>query len=132
MGRPLRRRSNGDVVTYWKMRDCRTQLFSSGGVAAEFNATGRTFVNKIGVKGSIFHYVYGFSVDPDGVRRFHQRRSEDSIDDYQAVKFDDSAEEVEVVPGREMFTRNQLLNKQDRILDDLSPAELAKESRKQF
>ena len=103
------------------MRDCRTKLFSSGGIAAEFTATGRTFVNKIGVKGSIFHYVYGFSVDPDGVRRFHQRRSQDSIDDYEAV-----------VPGREMFTRNQLRNKEDRILDDLSPAELAKENRKQF
>jgi len=107
-------------------------LFSTGGIDAEFNATGRVFVNKIGVKGSIFHYVYGFSIDPDGVRRFHQRRSEDSIDDFEAVKFNDSSVEVEVVHGRKMFTRNQLLNKQDRILDDLSPAELAKENRKQF
>ncbi len=40
--------------------------------------------------------------------------------------------EVEVVPGRQMFTRNQLLNKHDRILDDLTPAELAAENRKQF
>ena len=119
-------------MTYWKMRDCRTSLFSTGGIDADFNATGRTFVNKIGVKGSIFHYVYGFSVDPDGVRRFHQRRSQDSIDDYEAVKYDKSSNEIEVVPGREMFTRNQLLNKQDRILDDLSPAEVVRENRKRF
>ena len=104
-------------MTYWKMRDCRTNLFSTGGIAAHFDATGRTFVNKIGVKGSIFHHVYGFSVDADGVRR---------------LKFGDSSTEVDVVPGRELFTRNQLLNKQDRILDDLSPTELAKENRKQF
>lgn len=119
-------------MTYWKMRDCRTKLFSTGGIAADFDDVGRTFVNKIGVKGSIFHYVYGFSVDADDVRRFHQRRGQDSIDDYEAVKYDDSSTEVEVIPGREMFTRNQLLNKQDWILDDLSPAELAKENRKQF
>lgn len=119
-------------MTYWKMRDWRTNTFSTGGIDADFDNTGRTFVNKVGVKGSIFHYVYGFSVDPDGVRRFHQRRPTDSIDDYEAVKFDPSEVEIEVVPGRELFTRNQLLNKQDRILDDLSPADLAKENRKQF
>ena len=114
------------------MRDRRTSLFSTGGIAASFDVTGRTFVNKIGVKGSIFHYVYGFDVDPDGVRRFHQRRSHDTIDDYEAVKFDENSNEVEAVPGREMFTRNQLLNKQDRILDDLTPVELARENLKQF
>ncbi len=119
-------------MTYWKMRDRRTLLFSTGGIAANFDAVGRTFVNRIGVKGSIFHYVYGFNVDPDGVRRFHQRRSHDTIDDFEAVEFDEDANEVDVVPGREMFTRNQLLNKQDRILDDLTPAELARENRKQF
>ncbi|MGB3763548.1 MAG: hypothetical protein WA966_10010 [Ornithinimicrobium sp.] len=40
--------------------------------------------------------------------------------------------ELQVIPGRAMFTRNQLLNKGDRILDDLTPAELALEARKQF
>ena len=115
----------------WKMRDRRTGLFSTGGIDADFDAQGRTFVNKIGVKGSMFHYVYGFRVDDDGVRRFHQRRPHDSIDDYESVRFDDGVE-VESIAGRRMFTRNQLLNKQDRILDDLTPAELAVENRKQF
>lgn len=118
-------------MSCWKMRDRRTGLFSTGGIDAAFNDEGRTFVNKIGVKGSLFHYIYGFRVDDDGVRRFHQRRASDSIDDYEAVKFVDDIE-VDVVPGRQMFTRNQLSNKQDRILDDLTPAELAKENRKQF
>ena len=119
-------------MTSWKMRDCRTGLFSTGGIDADFDAVGRTFINKIGVKGTLFHYVYGFRIDDDGVRRFHQRRDHDSIDDYEAVKFDENADEIPVISGREMFTPNQLLNKQDRILDDLSPAVLAKEKRKQF
>ncbi len=102
-----------------------------GGIDAEFNADGRRFTNRIGVKGSLFHYVYGFQVDLDGVRRFHQRRPADSIDDFEAVRFEGGAE-VEVMPGRAMFTRNQLLNKEDRILDDLTPAELAAENRKLF
>lgn len=106
-----------------------------GGIDAKFNDEGRTFTNRVGAKGSLFHYVYGFRVDPDGVRRFHQRRSDDSIDNFEAVRFDDhdgAGVEVEVVAGRDMFTRNQLLNKEDRILDDLTPAELAAEHRKQF
>lgn len=118
-------------MTYWKMRDHRTGLFSTGGIAAKFDSEGRTFTGKIGVKGSLFHYVYGFGVDEDGVRRFHQRRTHDSIDDYEAVQLDNGAE-IDVIPGRQMFTRNQLLNKQDRILDNLTPAELAAENRKQF
>lgn len=115
----------------WKMRDRRTGLFSTGGIDADFDQQGRRFVNRIGVKGTLFHYVYGFQIDDDGVRRFHQRRPHDSIDDYEAVKFEDDIE-VEVISGRQMFTRNQLLNKHDRILDDLTPAELAAENRKQF
>lgn len=122
------------MTTCWKMRDQRTGLFSAGGIDADFNTQGRTFA-KIGVKGTLFHYVYGFRTDIDGVRRFHQRRAHDSIDDYEAVRFDraDGADvEVEAVPGRVMFTRNQLLNKQDRILHDLTPTELKTENRKQF
>lgn len=118
-------------MTCWKMRDRRTGLFSTGGIAADFDDEGRTFSGRIGVKGSLFHYVYGFGVDDDGVRRFHQRRPDDSIDDYEAVQLDNGTE-IDVVPGRQMFTRNQLLNKQDRILGDLTPAELAAENRKQF
>lgn len=118
-------------MTYWKMRDRRTGLFSTGGIAADFNIEGRTFSGKIGVKGSLFHFVYGFGVDGDGVRRFHQRRPHDSIDDYEAVQLNNGTE-IDVIPGRQMFTRNQLLNKQDRILDNLTPAELASENRKQF
>lgn len=118
-------------MSLWKLRDLRTGLFSNGGVDADFDGDGRSFVNRVGVKGSLFHYVYGFRVDDDDVRRFHQRREHDSIDDYEAVQFDDGVE-VDVVPGRQMFTRNQLLNKQDRILDDLGPSELAQENRKQF
>lgn len=68
------------------MRDRRTGRFSKGGIDADFDTDGRTFVNRVGVKGSLFHYVYGFRVDPDGVRRFHQRRSHDSIDDFEAVE----------------------------------------------
>lgn len=117
-------------MAYWKVRDRRTGLFSTGGIDGEFEEDGRTFANRGGAKGSMFHFVYGFQVDDDGVRRFHQRRSADSIDDFEAVKFD-SGLEVEVVQGREMFTRNQLLNKQDRILTDLTPAEWAAERRKQ-
>ena len=113
------------------MRDRRTGLFSTGGIDADFHPEGRVFSGRIGVKGTLFHYVYGFRIDDDGIRRFHQRRAHDSIDDYEAVQFDDDLE-VGVVPGRQMFTRNQLLNKQDRILDDLTPAELAAENRKQF
>lgn len=118
-------------MSSWKMRDRRTGRYSTGGIAAEFTAQGRSFTTRIGVKGTLFHYVYGFRTDGDGVRRFHQRRLEDSIDDYETVRFDGHVE-VEVVPGRDMFTRNQLLNKADRILDDLTPAELAAENRKQF
>lgn len=118
------------MTTYWKMRDRRTGLFSTCGIDADFNTEGRRFA-QIGVKGTLFHYVYGFRVDTDGVRRFHQRRAHDSIDDYEAVRFDQEAE-TDVVPGRAMFTRNQLLNKQDRVLEDLTPAELAAENRKQF
>lgn len=118
-------------MTYWKMRDRRTGLFSMGGTDARFTTEGRTFAGRIGAKGTLFHYVYGFRVDQDGVRRFHQRRPEDSIDDFEAVRFEDDTE-MEVIPGRLMFTSNQLLNKEDRTLDGLSPAELAAEQRKQF
>lgn len=118
-------------MTYWKMRDRRSRLFSTGGIAADFNSDGRTFARRVGVKGSLFHYVYGFGIDKDGVRRFHQRRAADSIDDYEAVELDDGVE-VDVVLARQMFTRNELLNKQDRVLDDLTPAELAPENCKQF
>lgn len=88
----------------WRMRDRRNGLFSTGGIDADFTAEGREFVNRIGVKGTLFHYVYGFSIDDDGVRRFHQRRAHDSIDDYEAVRFEDDVE-VEIVLGRQMFTR---------------------------
>ena len=117
-------------MKYWKFRDKSSGLYSLGGIDAAFDSEGRHFKNKIGVKGSLFHYVYGFQVDDDGVRRFHPRGSR-SIDDYEAVCFEDD-QEVNVIPGREMFTRNQLLNKEDRILDDLSPRELAAEMKKQF
>lgn len=116
---------------YWKVRDKRTGLFTCGGIDADFDEIGRTFVNRVGAKGTIFHYVYGFKVDDDGVRRFYQRRSGDTVDDFEAIRYQDEVE-AEVIPGREMFTRNQLLNKEDRILDDLTPAELAAEMRKQF
>ena len=119
------------MSSHWKMRDLRTGLYSLGGIDATFDPEGRTFKNRVGVKGSIFHYVYGFRVDGDGVRRFHQRRSSDTVDDFEAVRFEGRAE-VEAVPGRRMFTRNQLLNKEDRILDGLTPAELAAERRKRF
>lgn len=118
-------------VNYWKFRKIKTLLYSNGGIDAAFDHEGRKFKNRIGAKGSLFHYVYGFRIDDDGVRRFHPRDSR-SIDDYEAVCFDDDGIELEVVPGRNMFTRNQLLNKDDRILDDLSPRELAAENKKQF
>lgn len=118
-------------MSHWKMRDRRTGLFSMGGIHAEFNEEGRAFAGRIGAKGTLFHYIYGFRVDDDGVRRFHQRRAEDSVDDFESVRFEDGIE-AEVVPGRQMFTTNQLLNKEDRILDGLATAELAAENRKQF
>ncbi len=116
-------------MTHWKMRDRRTGLFSTGGINADFTPDGRSFTGRIGVKGSLFHYVYVFRIDPDGVRRFHPRRPHDLIDDYEAVQFDDEIE-IEAIPGRRMFTRNKLLNKQDRILDNLTPTQLAAENRK--
>ncbi len=123
-------------MTYWKLRDRRTGLFSTEGIDAEFDSQGRAFKNKIGVKGSMFHYVYGFQIDDDGVRRFHQRREHDSIDDFEAVRFEGNRgaghNEAEVIAGRQMFTHNQLLNKEDRDLDGLSSSELAAERRKQF
>lgn len=118
-------------MKYWKYRSKKTSLFSCGGIDAVFNREGRMFKNKTGAKGSVFHYVYGFKIDHDGVRRFHPRDSR-SIDDYEAVCFDSNDNELEVIAGRKMFTCNQLLNKEDRILDDLSPRELAAEQKKQF
>lgn len=106
------------------MRDRRTGLFSAGGIDEEFTAQGREFTRRIGIKGTLFHYVYGFRSDEDGVRRFHHRRPQDSIDDYEAVKFEGIVE-IEVVPGRAMFTTNQVLNKQNRVLDTLSARERA-------
>ena len=117
-------------MKYWKMRDKTSRLYSSGGIDAVFDDTGRTFKNRVGAKGSIFHYVYGFNVDDDGVRRFHPRGTR-SVDDYEAVCFDGNLE-VNVVQGRDMFTKNQLLNKEDRVLGGLSPRELTIENRKQF
>lgn len=118
-------------MKYWKYRNKKTLLYSCGGIDAIFNDKGRTFKNKVGAKGSLFHYVYGFQIDDDNIRRFHPRESR-SIDDYETVCFDSENHEVEVIPGRKMFTQNQLLNKEDRIIDNLSPRELASEMKKQF
>ena len=118
-------------MKYWKYRNKKTLLYSCGGIDADFNHEGRAFKNKIGAKGSLFHYVYGFKIDDDSVRRFHSRESR-SIDDYEVVFFDSKNCELEAIPGRKMFTRNQLLNKDDRVLDDLSSRELASEMKKQF
>ena len=115
---------------FWKFRNRKTGHYSHGGIDAEFDSTGRAFKNKIGAKGSLFHYVYGFNIDPDGVRRFHPRPGR-SIDGFELVRFVDGTEN-EVIPGRRAFTPNQLLNKEDRDLDGLSAAELAAENRKQF
>ena len=117
-------------MKHWKMRNKKTGLYSEGGIDAEFSSSGRCFKNRIGVKGTLFHYVYGFKIDEDGVRRFHPRGKR-SVDHFEAVCFDGD-KEVEVVQGRDMFTRNQLLNKQDRILHDLNPRELAIENKKQY
>lgn len=117
-------------MKYWKMRNIKTGLFSLGGIDAEFTKKGREFKNKIGVKGTLFHYVYGFRIDEDGVRRFHPRGSR-TVDDFEAVCFENN-KEIQIISGRNMFTRNQLLNKEDRILDDLTPAELKAEMKKQF
>ncbi len=117
-------------MEHWKMRNIKTGLFSSGGIDAEFNKTGREFQNKIGVKGTLFHYVYGFNIDDDGVRRFHKRGSR-TVDDFECVYFENN-KESKVIQGRDMFTRNQLLNKEDRILDDLTPEELKMEMKKKF
>lgn len=114
----------------WKYRHKNTGHFSNGGIDATFDQSGRAFKNRIGAKGSLFHYVYGFGIDDDGVRRFHPR-ADRNIDDYEVVVFESSVE-VDVIAGREMFTRNELLNKQDRILDGLSPKDLAREMKKQF
>ena len=118
-------------MKYWKYRNKKTLLYSCGGIDAVFNNEGRAFKNKVGAKGSLFHYVYGFKIDDDGVRRFHPRETR-SIDDYEAVFFNSENCELETIQGREMFTRNQLLNKEDRILEGLSPRELASELKKQF
>jgi hypothetical protein len=120
----------GSCMKYWKMRNIKTGLFLMGGINAEFNEDGKEFKNKVGIKSTLFHYVYGFKVDDDGVRRFHPRGSR-TVNDFEAVCFGDH-QEVEVIPGRNMFTGNQLLNKEDRILDDLSPDELKAEIKKQF
>ena len=112
------------------MRNIETGLFSLGGINANFNKTGRTFKNKIGAKGTLFHYVYGFKIDEDGVRRFHKRGAR-TVDNFECVYFENKVE-IQTIAGRDMFTRNQLLNKEDRILDDLTPAELKAEMKKQF
>ena len=117
-------------MKYWKMRHVKTGLFSEGGIDAKFNENGREFENKIGVKGTLFHYVYGFKIDDDGVRRFHPRVAR-TVDDFEVVCFENN-KEVQTIPGRNMFTRNQLLNKEHRILSDLTPAELRAEMKKQF
>lgn len=117
-------------MKHWKMRNIKSGEFSLGGIDADFNKEGRAFKNKIGVKGTIFHYVYGFKIDDDGVRRFPPK-GQRTVDDYEAVCFE-NGKEIEVISGRNMFTRNQLLNKEDRILTDLSPAELKAEMKKQF
>ena len=119
------------MIKYWKYRNKKTLLYSCGGIDAVFNHEGRIFKNKVGAKGSLFHYVYGFSIDSDNVRRFHPRKYR-SIDDYDVVALNSKNHEIEIIPGRKMFTRNQLLNKEDRILDDLSPHELSLEIKKQF
>lgn len=118
-------------MKYWKYRNKKTLLYSCGGIDAVFNHEGRAFKNKVGAKGSLFHYVYGFKIDDDNIRRFHPRDSR-SIDDYEVVSFDSANRELEIISCRKMFTRNQLLNKEDRILEDLSPSELASEMKKQF
>lgn len=104
------------------MRNIKTGLFSLGGIDAEFTEKGREFKNRIGVKGTLFHYVYGFKIDEDGVRRFHPRDIR-TVDDFEAVYFKYN-KEIKIISGRNMFTRNQLLNKEYRILDDLTPLEL--------
>lgn len=118
-------------MKYWKYRNKKTLLYSCGGIDAVFNHEGRAFKNKVGAKGSLFHYVYGFKIDGDNIRRFHPRGSR-SIDDYEVVRFSSEGHELEITSGRKIFTRNQLLNKEDRTLDDLSPRELASEMKKQF
>lgn len=116
---PVRSRKaalNAESEEYPNTRECRANAVL--GSRLRLRHEWSVFVDRIGVKGPLFHYVDGFNVD-DGVRRFHQHRPHDSIDDYAAVRFDGEIE-VEVVPGRAMYTRNQLLNEQDRILDDLT------------
>lgn len=114
----------------WKYRHKATGHFSNGGIDATFDGSGREFKNRIGAKGSLFHYVYGFGIDADGVRRFHPRNDR-CIDDYEVVAYENGTE-INVIQGREMFTHNELLNKQDRDLSGLSPKALAREMKKQF
>jgi len=117
-------------MKYWKLREISTGFYSLGGIDAEFDSTGRKYTRKIGVKGTLFHYVYGFQIDNEGIRRFHPRGLR-TVDDYEAVCFLDD-KKIEIIPGRDMFTRNQLLNKKDRILHDLSPFELKEEMKKLY
>ena len=117
-------------MKHWKMRNIKTGLYSMGGIDAEFNSHGKKFTNKIGVKGTLFHYVYGFKVDDDSVRRFYPRGAR-TLKDFEVVAFENN-QEIQVISGRNMFTRNQLLNKEDRILNDLTPTELKAEMKKQF
>jgi hypothetical protein len=117
-------------MKHWKMKCIKTGLYSLGGINAEFSKEGRAFKNKVGVKGTLFHYVYGFRIDEDGTRRFHPRGIR-TVDNYEAICFEHN-KIVEVIAGRALFTRNQLLNKEDRILTDLSSAELKAELKKQY
>ena len=118
------------TMAVWKVRQVRTGLFSRGGVDAIFDSTGRTFSRRVGAKGHMFHWAYGFKVDDDGVRRFHLREGR-RHDDIEAVEVQGTTI-LQVVKFEDMFTKNQLLNKEDRSLDGLSPAELRAERKKQF
>lgn len=74
-------------MKYWKYRNKNTLLYSCGGIDAIFHHEGRSFKSKVGAKGSLFHYIYGFKIDDDNVRRFYPRESR-SIDDYEVLSFD--------------------------------------------
>mmetsp|Transcript_8796 Transcript_8796/g.17965 ORF Transcript_8796/g.17965 Transcript_8796/m.17965 type:complete len:178 (+) Transcript_8796:76-609(+) len=118
--------------TFWKVRQVRTGMWSTGGVNATFDKRGRKFTRRVGAKGHLFHWAYGFRVDDDGVRRFHLREGR-SQDDLEAVELNaESGEIVRAIPFRDMFTRNQLLNKEERTMDGLSPAEVRAEMKKQY
>lgn len=110
----------------FKIRNIATgRMSDGGGIDALFTEKGKMIQPRISAKGHLFHYVYGFGIDFDGRRRFHPRPGR-SLDDYEMVVFEDGVE-VAAIPGRKLFTRNQILNKEDRVFDGLTRQQIKDE-----